>query len=678
MSISPAVAANAPTQERTGNTAVPHLAYRPDVDGLRAVAVLPVVIFHAFPELIPGGFVGVDIFFVISGYLITGILLRALNRDQFSLAGFYGRRIKRIFPALIAMMATVFVLGWLLLLPDEFEQLGKHVAAGAGFVLNLSLFVDTNLYFGAIEAPLVHLWSLGVEEQFYLVWPLLLWATWRLGRWQVALLAAISVVSFYLNVASVHEDPLQAFYLPSSRLWELSLGGLLAFAVQNKTAHDGHEALPAWVPRSGLLGDNARANLGALLLLGSFAFLHNKMEFPGWWALAPVLGSVLLISAGPDSFISRRVLSQRWMVFVGLISYPLYLWHWPLLSLAHTMDWREYTPTLRVGLIALSFVLAWLTYHYLERPLRGSPKTLKVASGLFATMAVCAVGGWLTYKTHIPARPIPADVAKILAAENEDYPYPDEPGIFSIGDGAKKVLFIGDSTLAQYHGRVEKVLKANPGNSRGAIFAWRPGCAPHDDITRVAHAKCRKLLADAIEMGKTAPIESVVIGFSWYSYLTGNRDGDHMGEPRPLLPVADPALENVRRMVEGFAQSGKKVYIVLNAPLSSGFAPRQMVTRTVFSPGFKVNSAPADKGKLLEAYEPFLARLRQIAEDNQAGLIDPLAGLCREGLCPSITKGDEPIYRDTFHLRKFYILESVAYIDPLVLDAGDATMPGGR
>lgn len=661
-----------------GKPAVPHLDYRPDVDGLRAVAVLPVVIFHAFPDLIPGGFVGVDIFFVISGYLITGILLRALNKNQFSLLGFYGRRIKRIFPALITMMTAVFLLGWLVLLPDEFEQLGKHIAAGAAFVLNLSLFIDTNLYFGAIEAPLVHLWSLGVEEQFYLVWPLLLWATWRLGRWQVALLGAISVVSFYLNVASVHEDPLQAFYLPSSRLWELSLGGLLAFASQNKSAHGGHEALPARVPRAGLFGDNARANLGMLLLLGSFAFLHKKLEFPGWWALAPVFGAVLLISAGPDSFISRRILSHRWMVFVGLISYPLYLWHWPLLSLAHTMDWREYTPMLRVFLIALSFVLAWATYRFIERPLRGSPKTLKVASGLFATMAVCAVGGWLVYKAQIPARSIPPDVAKILVAENEDYPYPDEPGFLNIGDGPKKVLFIGDSTLAQYHGRVEKVLKENPGNSRGAIFAWRPGCAPHDEITRVAHAKCRQLLADAIAMGKTAPIESVVIGFSWYSYLTGNRDGDHMGEPRPLLPVADPALENVRRMVEGFVASGKKVYIVLNAPLNSGFAPRQMVQRTLFAPGFKVKSVPAHQDRLLEAYEPFLARLRQIAKDNNAGLIDPLGGLCPEGICPSITKGDEPIYRDTYHLRKFYILESVGYIDPLVLDAGHGPLPGGR
>ncbi|MGH8080092.1 MAG: acyltransferase family protein, partial [Lysobacter sp.] len=264
MSIAASAVATATAKDKP---AVPHLDYRPDVDGLRAVAVLPVVIFHAFPELIPGGFVGVDIFFVISGFLITGILLRALNKQQFSLLGFYGRRIKRIFPALIAMMVTVFLLGRLVLLPDEFEQLGKHIAAGAAFVLNLSLFIDTNLYFGAIEAPLVHLWSLGVEEQFYLVWPLLLWATWRLGRWQVALLGAITVVSFYMNVASVHEDPLQAFYLPSSRLWELSLGGLLAFATQNKAAHGGHEALPTWVPHAGVFGDNARANLGAVLLL---------------------------------------------------------------------------------------------------------------------------------------------------------------------------------------------------------------------------------------------------------------------------------------------------------------------------------------------------------------------------------------------------------------------------
>lgn len=191
-----------------------HPAYRPDVDGLRAVAVLAVVIYHAAPGALPGGFVGVDVFFVISGFLISGIILRALAQGRFSLADFYARRVRRIFPALTVVLASVWIFGWLMLLPEEYRQLGKHIAAGAGFALNLVQFAQSGRYFGAIESePLIHLWSLGVEEQFYLLWPLVLLALWR---WRVGLLALILVaaaISFAANVSSVVQQPLAAFYL---------------------------------------------------------------------------------------------------------------------------------------------------------------------------------------------------------------------------------------------------------------------------------------------------------------------------------------------------------------------------------------------------------------------------------------------------------------------------------
>src|SRR5687768_8357422 len=202
-------------------------AYRPDVDGLRAVAVLAVLAFHAFPHAMPGGFAGVDVFFVISGFLITGIILDDLERGRFTIAGFYWRRIRRIFPALILVLTACLVLGWVLLLPDEYRQLGKHVAAGAGFIANLALWAEAGYFDWSAELkPLLHLWSLGVEEQYYLVWPLLLLF---FRRWTLGLIVGIGVLSFALNLYMTAKYPSAAFYLPMTRFWELLIGSALAY-----------------------------------------------------------------------------------------------------------------------------------------------------------------------------------------------------------------------------------------------------------------------------------------------------------------------------------------------------------------------------------------------------------------------------------------------------------------
>src|SRR4029078_10282619 len=201
-----------------------------DIDGLRAIAVLSVVLFHAFPSLCPGGFVGVDIFFVISGFLISTIIFANLERDTFSFFEFYSRRIRRIFPALVLMLAASYAFGWFALYADEYRQLGKHVAGGAGFVSNFVLGSEKGYFDNAAETkPLLHLWSLGVEEQFYIIWPLLLWISWRCRLNLLTITCAVAAVSFYLNVREVHTDPAAAFYLPQMRFWELMAGAALAY-----------------------------------------------------------------------------------------------------------------------------------------------------------------------------------------------------------------------------------------------------------------------------------------------------------------------------------------------------------------------------------------------------------------------------------------------------------------
>ena len=357
--------------------------YRPDIDGLRAIAVMLVVNFHGLPWALPGGFIGVDIFFVISGFLITGIIAREVSEKHFSLVGFYNRRIRRIFPALIVVLCAVLVLGWLWMLPHPYAQLASDVFASAAFAANFAQMLQSGYFdLESAKKPLLHLWSLGIEEQFYLAWPLILMLA---ARGRASLLAAaggIALASFLLNVALIGQDPVAAFYLPFTRAWELLAGAVLALAW-------------ARVDQSGTAG-NWRAGAGLALIVLAATVLNVHRAFPGWWALLPVAGSALLLSA-PASWVNRTLLGWPPMVWIGLISYPLYLWHWPLLVLFATIKFRALTPLESQLIIILSIVLAWGTYVFVEKPLRfGARRQFKVAA-LGTAMAVIALAGVVVY-----------------------------------------------------------------------------------------------------------------------------------------------------------------------------------------------------------------------------------------------------------------------------------------
>ena len=353
--------------ERPINTLSSSSKYRPDIDGLRAVAVLLVVIFHAFPELKGGGFIGVDVFFVISGFLITGIIVNDLERGRFSFKGFYARRIKRIYPALLVVLLVCFISGWYLLLPDEFESLGKHIAGGAGFVANLVLWGESG-YFDLQTAlkPLLHLWSLGVEEQFYFLWPLILYLAFQKHFKLKYLLPVIFSASFLLNIYSITNDPVGTFYLPQTRFWELMTGAALAYWFHPKSSDhwlSTRFATRPWV-------NNVSTCLGLMLLAMAAVLLNKSSAFPGWWAVPPTLGAALMIAAGQHAWLNKKLLAHPLLVFIGLISYPLYLWHWPLLAFARILSMGEPPIELRAVLAFASVLLAWLTYRFVELPLR--------------------------------------------------------------------------------------------------------------------------------------------------------------------------------------------------------------------------------------------------------------------------------------------------------------------
>jgi len=339
--------------------------YRPDIDGLRAVAVLAVLGFHANLGALRGGFVGVDIFFVISGYLITGLILSALSRGTFTFAEFYTRRINRIFPALLVVLAATAAIGWTILFSREFQLLGKHIFGGAAFISNVILWREAG-YFDSPMKPLLHLWSLAVEEQFYLIWPLVAWLTWRWRRSAMpVVIGAVVVISFLLNVLAVSRSMgTAAFYSPVTRFWQIMIGSLLIYF---ETRYQ--RPITRYLEKRPALHIGA-AIFGIVLLLASLTIVDATTAWPGWYALLPVAGTVMLIAAGPDNWISTKLLANKYMVAIGLISYPLYLWHWPLIVFGRILSDRPVRPLVMMGIVALSFPLALATYRWVEKPIR--------------------------------------------------------------------------------------------------------------------------------------------------------------------------------------------------------------------------------------------------------------------------------------------------------------------
>jgi peptidoglycan/LPS O-acetylase OafA/YrhL len=383
-----------------------HPVYRPDIDGLRAVAILSVVIFHAFPFRLPGGFVGVDVFFVISGFLISTIIFRSLQRGDFSFAEFYARRIKRIFPALIVVLMACYAFGWFALLPDEFKQLGKHMAAGAGFAQNFILWHEVGYFDTAAELkPLLHLWSLAIEEQFYLIFPVLIVAVWRIGLNVLTVVLLLALISFALNISEVTSNPTKIFFMPQTRVWELLAGSVLAYLQFFKRAKF-YAWMQRWKPHPMLFSyptqpnrcvellNNALSVVGLVLLLVAVFFITKSKPFPGWWALLPVSGAFLLILSGPDAWVNRIILASKLMVFVGLISYPLFLWHRPILTFAQIVESEMPSREIRTGAVALSFILAWVTYRLIEKPIRFGSRSHGITFTLIATLLVVGYVGF--------------------------------------------------------------------------------------------------------------------------------------------------------------------------------------------------------------------------------------------------------------------------------------------
>ncbi|WP_282348528.1 acyltransferase family protein [Pseudomonas sp. PS01301] len=337
------------------------LKYRPEIDGLRSLAVLPVILFHAGFSLFSGGFVGVDVFFVISGYLITSIILAEMTKGDFSLLRFYERRARRILPALFVMLLVCLPMAWMWLDPPDLKAFSKSLAAVPLFSSNLLFWRESGYFDAAAEMkPLLHTWTLAVEEQYYLLFPLLLMAGWRLGRRTVvAILAVLALASLALAEHGARQESVAAFYLLHARAWELLVGSFIAFYLARRP----RSTASSWHAQAGSL-------LGvAMIGYGVLAFDHAT-AFPGFNALLPTVGAGLVILFAHPGNPVGRVLASRPLVGIGLISYSAYLWHQPLFAFARNNSLVAPTPTTMLGLSGLSLVLAWLSWRFVERAFR--------------------------------------------------------------------------------------------------------------------------------------------------------------------------------------------------------------------------------------------------------------------------------------------------------------------
>ena len=507
-----------------------HPSYRPDIDGMRAIAVLSVVVYHAFPLWGRGGFVGVDIFFVISGYLISTIIFDNFARGQFSYADFYDRRIRRIFPALILVLATCLVFAVTAAFPLDARLIGKHTLSGAGFVSNLVLWSEAGYFDSASELkPLLHLWSLSVEEQYYIVWPLVVAMFFKRSRWMLCAMLLLLAASFALNVATISEHPTAAFYSPASRMWELLIGSVLAYRKHSRSTQPGQLQGIGLTLRQ----ENALALLGAALLALGIVCTSPLAPFPGWWALLPTLGSMFLIAAGSQAWFNRKVLANRLLVFVGKISYPLYLWHWPLLAFPKIL-YGEASRGVRIGSVAASILLAWLTYRYVEQPIRlGARNKARVPialAAIVASLAACgaslmASDGWLNR--------LPPEMREISMAESRfDYSRYRSRSCFLDPDqtasefkpecsappqaGERSVLLWGDSHAASLYPGLEALVAANRSISLTQLTA--SACPPIAGFKVESRPNCAAINDAVIERVRRAPPDTILMAANWSLY----------------------------------------------------------------------------------------------------------------------------------------------------------------
>lgn len=664
--------------------------YLPHIDGLRAIAIVFVVIYHFFKNTFVGGFIGVDIFFVISGYLISTILIKELQENKFSIVNFYKRRIIRIFPAMLLMAISILVMGYFCLFQNEYHALMRGLFRGLLFYINiwngtvstfngLGLKVENNYFSPSTDLDLTnHLWSLAIEEQFYLIWPWLLFAIFKFIKNKKIQLASIAIsllASFLINIYLAKDYPAGTFFMPFTRFWELIFGGILA-----------HIQLSFASKYQIVSGDKLIQNIASFVAIFIFIycgiyFNENVIVFPGYLAFLPCLGAFLII-ASKDSIINRKILSNKFLVAIGLISYPLYLWHWVFWSFGRILQ-GELDLKQKLILLILSIAFSVITYFFVEKPIRFGFKNLKnkIAPILlifffltsvftYKSFDVLQIKAFLSKKYH-------KELAKI-EPRRDDYSFWLDDGFHEVNFNdtelnkkkpfGQKIMLIGDSFMIHYYPRIKHYYETHKDKKDKLYFGYKTFCSiginksyENDASVKKTRRKCIKTMKDAIEFALShKEIEKIIISNNWANYFNKNKL-----EPLSLHKDESGLLFELERIFKLLKNSNKKVYLILspNGKLDGmqDFKRSPSLKKIV---NIDFNAMPLEKSKIDLT---FADKITKIATGNVYKIYDPMDIVCDgDNLCHKMYKG-RLIFTDTqLHFEQEFIKEKALFIDEIL------------
>jgi len=637
------------------------MKYRRDIDGLRCLAIVPVVLYHAGARHFPGGFVGVDIFFVISGFLITSIIRHEIGEDRFTIASFYERRCRRILPALITVISVCFVVGYFVMLPGQYADFASSAMAAFLFVSNGFFWRQTGYFAPVAEwMPLLNTWSLAVEEQYYVLFPLfmLMVRRWRASR-QLAVIGILFGGSFLLSVYGAQHHPSAAFYLTPFRAWELLLGVLIAYWPAPTLAS-------RWLRELGSL-------VGLLMLLVPVAVYDSQTLFPGFFAAVPCLGTALLLVLGQTgSSLVKSALENRVPVSIGLISYSLYLWHWPLFVFMRLrFAQMELSPALATLGTIISFLIAGASWHFVETPFRRKGflnrrrifkyAGISVVLALSIAVAVYVSGG-------MPGRVSPEVIAFERATEDINpsgalcRALVNEPSCHSGGDDTDAVSFAlwGDSHAVAFWPALERAMSGS--GKRGTIL-WLPGCPPLLGATRVnvlGVEECKEFRERTMEFlcEPDNSIDTVFLSARWSTPATGvlPERGHSFVEPiedaesRELGPEENKRvfIRSLKRTIHELRAAGKSIVLIGEAPDVGWHVP---VIRALSAQHGTDLPRPISQPEEAERHEFVQRALADLAQQEGVTFVQIWDLFCPEH-CLTAVEG-RAIYSDTHHLSSF-------------------------
>lgn len=609
-------------------------SYRPDIDGLRGVAVLSVVLYHYGATWLPGGFTGVDVFFVISGYIITFHSLNRIDLGTFTIRDFYRRRIKRIAPPLMLTVSAVLIFGWLYSTPFEYAELAKSAAAAALGFGNLYFYRNTDYFDQAAETqPLLHTWSLGVEEQFYFVWPLLLWLGLPLAagrsRFRNALAAAV-ILGFFYAVWLTYEDPKTAFYLPHPRAWELGLGALIAF-LPKISSYKLSETLSA---------------IGLVMVACSLLVVREQYPFPGLNAAYACVGAALLVWPKDHAPTCSRLLSLPALQKVGLISYGLYLWHWPLIVFYRQLTLEQKPGFAQVvGLLLACVAISYLSYRFIERPIILSKR--RIARYLTALAGTLVMTSLLIYHWQgVPARL--SDTVLAYSAGANDYsqrrpachrtdefnPPLEQSCLYGDQTATPAFAMWGDSHGVELAEAIGERLAPRQGAILGMTYS---SCPPALNFKAPLQKGCEAFTEKTIDLlVNSESIQTIFLAAYYEFYLNS--------------PAERAFLNGLTEAITALAASGKKIIIIASNPELPGVSIPQSAARLAMIG--KVDRLSVT----MREHRAYSATARSLIESLAAShsniiIFDPALALCHGGRCPLVANG-KPLLFDDNHLSR--------------------------